>query len=89
MRVRPRQSADSRNYSQDFFIFLKHSINSTRHFEDDPCVSSAESGFTVRLRQANEQEVSVFAMLHCQKHLIDCLIQTPFFFFFPQLQYLQ
>lgn len=37
-KVRPRQSADSRNYPQGFFL---HWINSTRHFEDDLCVSSA------------------------------------------------
>ena len=43
-KVRPRQSADSRNYPQGFFFFLfffLHWINSTRHFEDDLCVSSA------------------------------------------------
>lgn len=42
-KVRPWQTADSRNYSQGFL----HSINSTRHFEDDLCVSYAQQIYGV------------------------------------------
>lgn len=41
-------------------------------------VSPPHSRFTVCLHQMNEQEVSVFAWLQCQKRLIECLIQILF-----------
>lgn len=70
MRQKVGQSADSRNYSQDFYIRLiqQGTLKMTS-------VSPPRSRFTVCLHHMNEQEVSVFAVPQCQKHLTDCRIQ--------------